>query len=135
MTQPRLIFSLRDSPGYVDGRSYKNGDLRAVPGTTVTLSLENSSIGDAGIVQLPPLPALRCLDLDSTKITDKSLVTLARLAALEELWLECTNVSNVGLQSLHLCKNLRFVSLAYTGVSAGGIAALKSAIPGVTVSA
>ena len=135
MIQPRLIFSLRSTNEYVDGRGYGIDGIRAVPVDTVALSFEGSGVGDVELLQLPPLPALRCLDLDSTKVTDKSLATLSQFAALEELWLECTSISNAGLKALHSCKSLRFVSLAYTEVTAASIASLKAAIPGIEVSA
>jgi hypothetical protein len=133
MRDQRLIFSLRDTPGYMDGNHFSHGDLQHVPAGTVVLSLEGVPIGDESISHLPSLLRLRCLDLDSTKITDRALAALARLPQLEELWLEGTSVTDAGLRELHACKRLRFVSIAYTAVTEPAIRQLEAAVPGVEV--
>lgn len=133
MRGQRLIFALRNSPGYVNGRHLNAGELKHVPAATVVLSLERMPVGDESIAQLPLLAGLRCLDLDSTNITDRSLAVLARLPQLEELWLEDTSITDAGVRELHACKSLAFVSVAYTAVTEHAIRQLEEAVPGVEV--
>lgn len=130
----RLIFALKDSPGYVSGALLSNEDLRGVSRDAVVLSLEGAAVDDAGIEHLPLLSALRCLDLDGTKITDRSLRYIACMPALEELWLECTAVTDTGLGALKSLRTLRFLSVAYTKVTDAGIAELHRAVPALEVS-
>jgi len=129
----RLIFSLQQSPQFVDGTRFANGDLARVPSDAVVLTLEGSAIDDEGLSNLPPLESIRCLDLDSTKVSDRGLAKIASLSSLEELWLECTAVTDYGLLELRRLPNLKFVSVAYTNATASGIAALVEANPGVEV--
>lgn len=135
MKDQRLIFALRDSPGYVDGKHFAPSDFEHVPAGAVALSLEGAPIGDESIQQLPALVELRCLDLDGTRITDHSLAVVGRLPRLEEIWLECTSITDAGLNELHACKHLRFVSVAYTAITEVAIRQLKAAVPGVEVEA
>jgi hypothetical protein len=134
MDSERLIFCLKDDPGFVDGRSFASRGLGMVPSDAVALTLEQSSIGDADLEALPSLPNLRCLDLDGTAITDQALTALWRFPLLEELWLECTDISDDGLNTLRSVRSLRFVSVAYTAVTPAGIAGLKAALPSIEVS-
>jgi len=133
MSTLRLIFSLRNSRGYVVGSGFANDDLKKLSPNAVALNLEGARVDDDGILGLPVLHALRCLDLDSTKVTDKCLVAVARFPELEELWLECTNITDAGLRELHSTR-LKFVSVAYTGVTQEGVASLARAVPGIEVS-
>jgi hypothetical protein len=134
MKSDRLVFSLRDRAGYVAGLP-TSGRLTDLPGETVSLNLERSSVINAGLASLSHLKRLRCLDLDGTDITDEGLVSLSELPTLEELWLESTQVTDAGLHHLAACKNLRFLSVVYTSVTSVGITRLREALPGLEVSA
>ena len=135
VNSPRLAFSLRSDPGYVNGAEFADSDLKTLDIGIIALSLEGSTVGDQRIQSMPLLATLRCLDLDSTNVTDESLKVLAKLPVLEELWLECTQITDTGLKSLHSAEALRFVSVAYTQVSKSGIESLKAALPALEVSA
>lgn len=129
----RLVFSLKNRPGYVDGSCYADSDLRQVPDDTVFLSLENANITDVGLAQLPDLPRLRCLDLDSTKISDQALSSISRFASLEELWIEDTSITDHGLSVLSNLAHLRFVSITDCDISDAGIDRLRKEVPGIFV--
>lgn len=133
MNPPRLVFSLKDSPQYIAGQSRSDAELQNISPNTVALTLEGSDFDDERLLNLPPLPLLRCLDLDNTQITDRSLTVVARLPALEELWLECTRITDEGLKPLHACPTLKFVSVAYTRTTPEAVVALVRAVPGVEV--
>ena len=129
----RLVFLLRDDPNYVDASGWSDTDLSRVPRDTISLNLENSSITDRGILCLPHLPALRCLDLDSTHITDAAMRRISQFGSLEELWIESTAISDDGMAYLHSLVSLKFVSVAYCAISPAAIERLRSAIPGIVV--
>lgn len=128
-----LIFSKKGKPGYLDGRAFEDSDLVNVPPGTIVLSLENSKITDAGILSLPMLKSLRCIDLDSTSITDESLKIIAEFKRIEEIWLENTAISDKGIQCLHGLTQLRFVSLIDCDLSERAVRDLKKIIPGINI--
>ncbi len=129
-----LIFSLRQSPSFVDGHDFVDADLTTVPSSCECLSLENSQVTDFGINLLSQLRQLRCLDLDGTTITDVALATVGTLVSLEELWLESTAITDAGVKHLRNLRRLQFLSLEYCdGVSDEAIAELQSALPDLRV--
>jgi hypothetical protein len=132
-TSDRLIFRLRTESGFVDGREFSDRELVGVPADTCCLSLEQSRVSDAGLVDLPVLVRLRCLDLDGTSITDRALVWVAQQPVLEELWLEQTAISDAGVGFLQRLQALRFISLLDTHVTVEGVKALRAAHPTVEV--
>ncbi|HPH14915.1 MAG TPA: hypothetical protein PLC34_14010 [Burkholderiaceae bacterium] len=129
----RLIFALAQSPHF--RRVRERGELAHLPRDLEALSLENLDVDDSTLEALPYFPRLRCLDLDGTAISDETLRWVARQSLLEELWLECTDLTDAGLLQLRTLSRLRFVSLAHVGVTGSGVAALRSALPGLEVSA
>ena len=64
------------------------------------LSLAGTAIGDAGALQLQPLPNLAVLDLSFTKITDRSLGAAAGWPKLQQVNLSQTGVTDAGVLSL-----------------------------------
>ncbi len=97
------------------------------------LELAGTSISDTAMDQIVAFTKLRDLDLSNTKITDAGAAKLGGLARLEQLRLNSTKVGDGTLQSLAQIKTLKHVDAVGTSVSASGVAALKAAIPGVTV--
>ncbi|MBX3415762.1 MAG: protein kinase [Pirellulales bacterium] len=81
-----------------------------------TLSLAGTSLGDADLAQLPPLPTLVRLDLSATRVTDAGLPTLTRLTNLRELNLSRTAVSDAGMEPLRSLDRLTHLYLADTRV-------------------
>ena len=131
--EPRLIFSLRTEDGFVDGKLFSDLELGTVPQCTVCLNLENASVTDAGIRQLPSLPELRCIDLDNTNITDVSMGELSKMPNLEELWIESTRISDAGIQLLQQIATLRFISIVDCDISEAALDDLEAAIPDIVI--
>jgi hypothetical protein len=130
----RLVFRLKEGPGYVDGSDLCDSDLAGIPHDTVLLHLENADVSDAGIGALPDLPRLRCIDLDGTRIADAAMQRIGMFRNLEEIWIEGTAVSDRGLAFLHGLANLKFISiLDCAEISDQAVAELRKAIPGVEV--
>ena len=112
-----ILFQLKSQPGFFDGTCLSDSELASVPMDTVCLSLENASITDNGIANLPKLEQLRCIDLDSTKITDLSMEIISSYKNLEEIWIEDTQITDVGFKKLALLKRLKYVSFWDTDIS------------------
>ena len=119
-----------------------------------TLNLLGNPITDAGLAHLKSLPKLeslqlaatrvtgaglkglsqlRWLRLDATPITDEGLRSVAGLTDLGQLYLDGTSVSDAGLRHLQGISRLRVLNLHGTKVTAEGIAALRLALPFLTV--
>jgi len=129
----RLAFTLRSEDGYIDGTSFRDENLAKLNDNTLCLNLENASITDYGILQLPRLPNLRCIDLDGTQITDRGMIKLTEFQNLEELWIEQTAITDNGIRFLHDNKNLKFISIVDCIISEHAIARLEAAIPGILI--
>jgi len=130
----RLIYLLKEAPGYIDGTQFRDLDLATIASETVSLSLENAHVSDPGIGSLPDLPRLRCIDLDGTPISDLAMERVGMFRSLEEVWIEGTAVSDRGLKSLHRLTNLTFISIVdCEHISHKGVAELQKAIPGVQI--
>lgn len=105
------------------------------------LKLYGNPITDAGAAALAGMPNLWELDLGNTRITDAGLVDLARLPKLTRLRLdqmitgqgEELRITDAGLEHLARMEHLRDVGLVSLAVSDEGVAALKRARPGLTV--
>ena len=132
-TPKRLVFSLLNEEGYVDGSKFTDGDLASVPPDTVFLKLECSSIGDPGIESLPALRRLRCIDLDSTEITDRSMNWLSRCESLEEIWIEDTAVTEAGLLKLSRIAGLKYISVSYCDITQDDLKRLRKSFPGTEI--
>jgi hypothetical protein len=128
-----LVFLLKNKPGYIDGTDFEDTDLATISRNTVFLNLEKAVVTDDGIISLPDLPHLRCIDLDSTAITDRALQRLGDFLSLEEIWIEDTAVTDEGLSQLFGLKSLRFISILDSAISEKAVEALRNAIPGIEV--
>jgi len=132
-SEQRLVFQLRAIQGYVDGRHFRDANLAFVPTNTVLLNFEGAHITDIGILSLPELKDLRCIDLDSTAITDKATEKIGSFLNLEEIWLEDTKITDTGLSRLSHLRKLRFVSLFGCPVTDQGVELLRRSVPGVEI--
>lgn len=97
------------------------------------LSLEKSSVTDAGLAHLSDLTNLKQLSLRDTNITDLGLKHLKGLSSLTELDLEKTKITNAGLEHLTGITSLRKLYVGPGGPTASGIDALKAGNPRVSV--
>jgi hypothetical protein len=101
--------------------------------TLETLNVANSAVTDAGLKELKGLRELQMLSLGGTRVMDAGLKALPPLAALQSLDLSSTRVTDAGLKELTGLKNLRHLDLRKTDVSDAGVAALKKALPELTI--
>ncbi|WP_010469956.1 hypothetical protein [Acaryochloris sp. CCMEE 5410] len=119
--------------GFINGSRYTDNDLQKIPKNTVFLRLENSFISDAGVVAMPQLDQIRCIDFDGCNITNKSLYRVATFHSLEELWLEDTQVNDSGIMLLGKLKSLKYLSVLNTQVSSKVAQHLKKSNPDLLV--
>jgi len=87
------------------------------------LYIDNSSVGDAGVIELTNMPNLQVLTLNGTRVTDTGLAALPKLPALEELHLS-HHVTDDSAAILVRCKNLRVLSLFDTQITDKGLQTL-----------
>ena len=131
--EPRLIFSLRNHEGFIDGSAFTDAHLESLSENTVCLNLENAAVTDLGLQRLPSLIGLRCIDLDNTRITNLGMNELARFPNLEELWIEATEVTDAGILALRGNEKLRFISIVDCNVSDTSLDKLEAAIPEIFI--
>ena len=129
----RLIFSLRNHEGFINGKAFSDAHLESLSENTVCLNLENAQVTDLGLQRLPSLIKLRCIDLDNTRITNLGMNELVRFPNLEELWIESTEVTDTGILALQGNEKLRFLSIVDCDVSDGSLDKLEAAIPGIYI--
>lgn len=98
-----------------------------------TLSLFDSSIGDAGLVHLKLLENLQTLYLGRTQTTDAGLAAIIGMSKLKTLGLSDTRVTDAGLAHLKPLKNLRGLNLRRTRTTAAGVRELKQSLPQLVV--
>lgn len=99
------------------------------------LDLKYTLITDSGLAYLTRLPNLKTLNLEMTAVGDVGMSHLAELAKLERLNLDDTKVGDVGLGHVASLPRLESVSLNRSGVSISAVMGLKSARPGINLSA
>jgi hypothetical protein len=95
----------------------------------VTVDLDNSEVGGAGLEHLKGLTQLHGLFLDGTKVSDTELAHLKGLTQLRGLSLEYTAVSDAGLERLRALPQLHELYLDHTKVSDEGVKELREALP------
>ncbi|MDP7275230.1 MAG: hypothetical protein QF363_07090, partial [Planctomycetaceae bacterium] len=97
------------------------------------LVLTNTGITDAGLKHVGRLQRLKGLYIAKCSVTDEGIASLAGLRKLESLNLYGTQVGDKGLGHLHKMKQLRDLYLTDLKLSPKALAALKQALPDVTV--
>ncbi|MFT6205033.1 MAG: hypothetical protein ACJA1O_002648, partial [Spirosomataceae bacterium] len=65
-----------------------------------SLRLDGSTVSDAEITQIKPLPHVRYINLFNTKIGDKSINHLATFPSLTRVYCTNTSVTEEGVNSL-----------------------------------
>ena len=90
-----------------------------------------SKVTDAGLAHLAALPKLKRLVLGSAPgVTDAGLASVGQITSLEDLEINMApGVTDAGLIPLRTLTKLRILDLQQTAVTAGGVAALRQAIP------
>ena len=84
------------------------------------LYIDNSGVGDAGVIELAKLPRLQVLTLNGTRVTDKGLEALTRLRMLQELQLSF-DITDDSAAILARCTNLRVLNLFNTKLTDRGL--------------
>ncbi len=98
------------------------------------MELNNTRVGDAGVVHLAGLANLMYVHLSGTRITDDALIQLSKLPGLYQLDVDHTAISDRGIACLSGVKNLNFLNVAKSpGVTDAGIAGLRKTQPGLDV--
>ena len=92
------------------------------------LSLEKTTIGDAGIAHLGNLRRLEWLNLFQTRISDNSLQLLARIGSLQHLPIGETNVTDAGLVHVGKMKQLEYLGLRGNDVTDDGVKHLQNLV-------
>jgi Leucine rich repeat len=103
------------------------------PGGSVTLSLEDTKITDAGLTHLQTLKKLQILDVSGTRVSDSGMSQLKGLSSLYSLSLGRTRISDAGLAHLKRLTKLSTLDLRGTPVTDAGVNELMQALPGVMI--
>ncbi len=90
-----------------------------------TLSLYETQVTDAGLVNLRGLTHITNLNLRKTKVTDAGLADLSGLTQLETLDLGGTHVTDAGVVYLNSMTRLHCLVVEETQITDAGIAELK----------
>jgi hypothetical protein len=85
------------------------------------LYIDNSSVGDTGVIEVAKLPNLQLLTINGTRVTDTGLEALTKVPSLEELHLSHFNVTDKSTTILVRCKNLHVLHLFDTGITDKGL--------------
>ena len=93
-----------------------------------TLSLENTSVSDAGLKALQKARPTKLseLNLHATSIGDEGARALGKIVSLQRLNLNDTNVSCDSAAGLRGLKNLQVLSLDYSAMGNNGVAELSN---------
>ena len=106
--------------------------LKALP-SVYWVGLHDSDTTDADVKHVKSLPKLRRLSLAETKITDAALMDLKEATNLEWLELHHCAITDAGLAHLKALKKLKHLDLSGTKVTKAGIKVLQDAIPDVKI--
>ena len=98
------------------------------------LSLARASVSDAGMMQLPPMPAVRSVRVDNTKLTDVGITALlSRTLEAETVNLVGSGATDGIFTMLAKLPRLRRVYVFDTAITAAGIDAFRSGHAGVDI--
>lgn len=93
------------------------------------LDLARTSVSDAALKTIVPMPRLTRLDLRKTKITDAGLESLSGARQLVFINLYGTEITDAGLTALAKIKTLQNIYLTESKVTEAGVTKLKAALP------
>lgn len=108
-------------------------ELDAVAEQVAWLTFERSSLDDAGVSELPNLPALTELNLKDTEITDKGVAALPAMPKLDWLNLFGTEVTDASIDKLKSYGSLKKLYVTGTKLSEAGVGKLREALPDAQV--
>jgi uncharacterized membrane protein len=98
------------------------------------LSLARASVTDAGMMQLPQMPAVRSVRVDNTQLTDVGITALlSRTLDAETVNLVGSGATDRVFTMLAKLPHLRRVYVFETKVTAAGIDAFRASRPGVDI--
>ena len=124
------------SPGIIVGlglryRNLTDADLQPLSSLRelVWLDLNDTPVGNDGLVHLSGLTGLERLRLDETQVTDDGLAHLVGLTQLQQLNLYKSNITDAGLAHLAMLTNLKELNLQRTQVTAEGLEKLQRSLP------
>jgi internalin A len=93
------------------------------------LTLDGTTVTDAGVKQLAPLKNLHTLGLGHTKVTDAGLLHVLVFTKLNTLYLAGTAITDKGVRQLAELKELRSLDLTDTKVTEKGAEELQKLMP------
>ncbi len=94
---------------------------------------KRENLSDIGIAHLKNLKKLKSLWIYNSTITDAGMLQLSGMTELIELHLPHSNISDSGLMHLRGLSKLKFLNVANTLVTRKGVLALQEAIPSLSV--
>lgn len=97
------------------------------------LTLNETTITDAGVARLNGLGNLRQLSLAHSRVRSASLVWLQNNKMLEDLDISNTDVDDSIVETLKRCSRLRRLRVANTRISSDAIMSLKAFLPDLVV--
>ena len=120
---------------YLRGTQVTDEGLRHLAGLSKLelLELNGTTVGDVGLEHLKELHSLTRLRMRNTKITDAGLDSLTMMPELQELDLQGTAIDDHAVKTLSEIKSLKTLAVAYSRVSRDGAAAIRRALPNVSI--
>lgn len=119
------------------GKGVGDSDLSAlmpIAARIEELSLARASVTDAGMMQFPPMPAVRTVRLDNTQLTDVGIIAvLSRTLDAEVVNLVGTKASDGVFVMLSKLPKLRRVYVFDTAITSAGIDRFRAARPRVEI--
>ncbi len=91
----------------------------------IAVDFTQTTVADAGLVNLKALAQLQQLDLGITRVTDAGLVNLSGLTQLQKLNLHGTCVTDAGMVNLKGLAQLQELDIGLTAVTDAGLKQLK----------
>ncbi len=102
-------------------------------GNVIEIDLTGKPVGNSDLKQIIRHKRLQKLWLSNTSVTDAGLIELQSMKRLLVLGLARTRITDAGLKHLEPIKSLREVYIFPTKVTDGAVDELKAALPGVRV--
>lgn len=125
------LFMAKDHPALVNDSILLK--LSPVADQLIILHLQNPSIDDTLVANLPRFTNLQILLLAESSITDQAITQIKHLSKLSYIDLRDTNITDKGLQELERLPNLNQVNLSGTRVTQAGVDRLQQLRPGLGI--
>lgn len=128
--QHLLEVSAVNAPGFSDAQA---SSLTPLAQQIVWLKLGGTQVTDAAVAKLVQLKNLSKLHLENTAVGDAGVLALKELPYLEYLNLVGTRVTDAGIQNLATLKGLKSVYVWKSAVTEAGVAQLRKARPDLII--